>query len=183
MTKIFHRARFARHRLAFEQMEAFVECWRIALPGRAGTDMMGWERHTPPRRRAMRRYAVRSGVRGRWSTAERGARKPSVAVAAAAVAVIVCAGLCAGQAGAGEPALSADQTVKAAGEPFYSNRFEKVPSVAGMTEVGRDLFFDRTLSASGQMSCASCHDPGSAYGPPNDLPVQLGGPDGRLPGL
>ncbi len=41
------------------------------------------------------------------------------------------------------------------------------------------MFFDKTLSASGAMSCATCHDPDHAYGPPNDLAVQLGGPDGR----
>jgi cytochrome c peroxidase len=43
-------------------------------------------------------------------------------------------------------------------------------------EVGRRLFFDKSLSASGAMSCATCHDPDHAYGPPNDLAVQLGGP-------
>jgi cytochrome c peroxidase len=32
------------------------------------------------------------------------------------------------------------------------------------------------LSASGKLSCASCHDPNHAYGPPNDLAVQFGGP-------
>jgi len=43
--------------------------------------------------------------------------------------------------------------------------------------VGRELFFDKSLSTSGRMSCASCHDPAHAYGPPNDLAVQLGGPE------
>ena len=33
----------------------------------------------------------------------------------------------------------------------------------------------------GQMSCATCHDPDHAYGPPNDLAVQLGGPQGFSP--
>jgi cytochrome c peroxidase len=42
--------------------------------------------------------------------------------------------------------------------------------------VGRQLFFDPALSASGRMSCATCHDPRFAYGPPNDLAVQPGGP-------
>ena len=42
--------------------------------------------------------------------------------------------------------------------------------------VGRQLFFDTALSASGKMSCATCHDPRFAYGPPNDLAVQRGGP-------
>src|SRR5262245_27905033 len=43
-------------------------------------------------------------------------------------------------------------------------------------EVGKQLFFDKALSASGTMACATCHDPDHAYGPPNHLSVQLGGP-------
>lgn len=49
-------------------------------------------------------------------------------------------------------------------------------------EVGRQIFFDQTLSASGKMSCASCHDPAYAYGPPNKLAVQPGGPKLRSSG-
>ncbi|WP_394782002.1 cytochrome-c peroxidase [Undibacterium sp.] len=48
--------------------------------------------------------------------------------------------------------------------------------------VGKHLFFDASLSASGKMSCATCHDPDHAYGPPNDLAVQLGGSDLHQPG-
>jgi len=54
-----------------------------------------------------------------------------------------------------------------AAEPFYVNTFERVPSVAAMTAIGRALFLDRSLSASGEMSCATCHDPAHAYGPPD----------------
>ncbi len=46
-----------------------------------------------------------------------------------------------------------------------------------LSTLGRQLFFDRGLSASGQISCASCHDPAFAYGPPNGMPVQRGGKD------
>jgi cytochrome c peroxidase len=49
-------------------------------------------------------------------------------------------------------------------------------------QVGQMVFFDHSLSGSGKMSCATCHDPGHAYGPPNDLAVQLGGPDMTAPG-
>lgn len=48
--------------------------------------------------------------------------------------------------------------------------------------LGKRLFFDQSLSASGKMSCATCHDPDHAYGPPNGLAVQLGGADLRQPG-
>src|ERR1700733_12237676 len=51
-----------------------------------------------------------------------------------------------------------------------------------VAEVGRLLFFDKSLSATGAMSCATCHAPDQAYGPPNDLAVQLGGTDGRTEG-
>lgn len=44
-----------------------------------------------------------------------------------------------------------------------------------MAQLGRLVFFDRTLSSSGQLACATCHSPQHAYGPPNALPVMLGG--------
>jgi len=47
---------------------------------------------------------------------------------------------------------------------------------ADLTALGREIFFDPSLSASGRLACTSCHNPAFAYGPPNDLPVQLGGP-------
>jgi cytochrome c peroxidase len=56
-------------------------------------------------------------------------------------------------------------------------------ALTAAARVGRLLFFDQGLSASGKMACATCHDPAHAYGPPNDLAVQLGGPRGTSPGL
>jgi len=41
--------------------------------------------------------------------------------------------------------------------------------------LGEKIFADRNLSGSGRMSCASCHDPAFAHGPPNAAPVQVGG--------
>ena len=43
-------------------------------------------------------------------------------------------------------------------------------------QLGKQLFFDKNLSASGDLACATCHDPEHAYGPVNGLSVQLGGP-------
>jgi cytochrome c peroxidase len=48
-------------------------------------------------------------------------------------------------------------------------------SDADLVALGKRIFFDPSLSASGRMSCATCHDPQHAYGPPNGLAVQLGG--------
>jgi cytochrome c peroxidase len=67
--------------------------------------------------------------------------------------------------------------------PFYAESFEKVASAAAMTEIGGALFFDTSLSASGKVACATCHDPNHAYGPPNDAPVQRAGSDGERMGV
>jgi cytochrome c peroxidase len=54
--------------------------------------------------------------------------------------------------------------------------------LSSAAQVGAKLFFDPSLSGSGKMACASCHDPKHAYAPANDLAVQLGGRDGKQPG-
>ena len=50
------------------------------------------------------------------------------------------------------------------------------PDAAALATLGRKVFFDPSLSASGRMACATCHSPAHAYGPSNGLAVQLGGP-------
>ena len=45
-----------------------------------------------------------------------------------------------------------------------------------LARLGQQMFSDATLSASGKLSCAICHDPAHAYAAPNGLPVQAGGP-------
>jgi cytochrome c peroxidase len=55
--------------------------------------------------------------------------------------------------------------------------------LSAVAQLGRKMFFDVTLSSSGQLSCASCHSPAAAYGPPNNLAVQLGGPDMKHAGI
>lgn len=55
--------------------------------------------------------------------------------------------------------------------------------LSAMARLGRKMFFDPSLSASGKMSCSTCHDPGHAYAPANALPVQLGGKQLRLQGV
>jgi cytochrome c peroxidase len=55
-------------------------------------------------------------------------------------------------------------------------------SLSPEAALGREIFFDTGLSASGRLSCASCHDPSAAHAPPNGLAFQLGGIDGRQPG-
>lgn len=49
--------------------------------------------------------------------------------------------------------------------------------------LGEKIYNDISLSASGRQSCATCHSPDNAHGPTNDLAVQLGGPNGDVPGF
>jgi cytochrome c peroxidase len=50
------------------------------------------------------------------------------------------------------------------------------PGTSAIAALGKKIFFDASLSRSGRMSCSTCHSPAHAYGPPNGLAVQLGGP-------
>jgi cytochrome c peroxidase len=52
-----------------------------------------------------------------------------------------------------------------------------------LTEIGRQVFRDPALSASGRLSCATCHSPAHAFGPPDARAVQPGGGDMHQPGL
>jgi len=54
--------------------------------------------------------------------------------------------------------------------------------LSAMAQLGREVFYDASLSSSGKLSCSSCHSPDHAYGPPNDGPVMLGGPTLTRPG-
>jgi cytochrome c peroxidase len=49
--------------------------------------------------------------------------------------------------------------------------------------LGEKIFMDQSLSASGRMSCATCHDPSNAFAQTNNLSVQLGGPNLDIPGF
>jgi cytochrome c peroxidase len=44
-----------------------------------------------------------------------------------------------------------------------------------LARLGQQMFFDKTLSGSGKLACASCHDPAHAYAAPNGFAVQAGG--------
>lgn len=62
-------------------------------------------------------------------------------------------------------------------------RAEVYKSVQQMTALGKQLFFDASLSGSGKLACASCHSPDHAFSPANALAVQLGGSDMHRTGM
>jgi cytochrome c peroxidase len=105
---------------------------------------------------------------------------PGGAYRVAAMAVCLLLSACAPFGG---PA-GRDATDASAGLPsFYGTHFERSPSVEDLTRLGRRLFADTSLSASGALACASCHDPARAYGPPGKAAVMQGGADMASPGV
>jgi cytochrome c peroxidase len=101
-------------------------------------------------------------------------------VLAALGGLATAAGARAGEVPIGESAAGESP---AAEVPFYAESFEKVPSAAALRLLGRALFFDASLSASGRTACATCHDPAYAYAAPNGSPVQPGGAGNRRAGV
>jgi cytochrome c peroxidase len=91
---------------------------------------------------------------------------------------VLGAGLLAGAVYAGEPQGLPGENPN----PIKLFR-PRVAPLSAMAQLGRDVFFDTSLSSSGKMACASCHSPDHAYGPPNDGPVMLGGPNLTDPGV
>ncbi|MFS8047650.1 cytochrome-c peroxidase [Rhizobium sp. BR 314] len=63
------------------------------------------------------------------------------------------------------------------------SRDEVRRQTSALAALGKALFFDPSLSASGRTACSSCHDPSHAFGPANDRSVQLGGGDLNQVGL
>ncbi len=63
------------------------------------------------------------------------------------------------------------------------SRAEAFAEAKALAALGRTLFADPALSASGKLSCASCHDPTHAFGPPDASPVERGGEDMRRMGF
>jgi cytochrome c peroxidase len=119
-----------------------------------------------------------------------GARGASQAVLPAALLLWAAAAAAAAASGAAVGGVSAGGGAAAGGDaaggddaPFYLNSFEKTPSAAALTAIGRALFFDPRLSASGALACATCHDPAHAFASPNAGAVELGGSDRRRPGV
>lgn len=102
--------------------------------------------------------------------------------------LLLAAGLLAGavaRAGASGAAARADAALAARGYNPHPVKLRYPPDrpLSAVARLGAKLFYDARLSASGRMSCASCHSPAHAFGPPGDAPVMMGGPHLRTPGV
>ncbi|WP_321855539.1 cytochrome-c peroxidase [Paraburkholderia tropica] len=93
--------------------------------------------------------------------AARRAVATALAAGATALAALAASGIGAAHAQSSSP-----------GSPAQSQ-----PALSDVASLGKLIFNDPSLSASGRMSCASCHSPAHAYGPPNGLAAQPGGAD------
>jgi len=84
-------------------------------------------------------------------------------------------------------ALAWPQTLVHAGSgsvhPGPLSRADAFARAQALTTLGRKMFFDPALSASGKQACSSCHDPHHAFGPASATPVEMGGPNLDRPGV
>src|SRR5580658_444517 len=77
-------------------------------------------------------------------------------------------------------AASRSDAVPAAG--VSAEQRAQGPPAAVLAQIGRLMFFDPSLSASGKEACSTCHDPKYAYGPPPGRAIEFGGPRMNLSG-
>jgi cytochrome c peroxidase len=107
-------------------------------------------------------------------------RRQTAAIVGACIIIAVAGGI--GAAPATDPVAG---ETGPHGENPHPVRLQRPPvaPLSAMAQLGRLIFFDPGLSSSGALSCASCHSPEHAYGPPNDAPVMQGGPHMTLQGV
>lgn len=92
-----------------------------------------------------------------------------------------CVGRCVGRAPARTWAVRAALSIGLA-VTALAPRASADDAPGGLVALGKKIFFDTSLSASGRMSCATCHDPAHAHGPPDGTAVRRGGKELRTPG-
>ncbi len=76
-------------------------------------------------------------------------------------------------------AAGCNRSISGAPGELSSDSSQALSPVAAL---GRQIFFDDSLSASGKVACATCHNPRFAYGPPDGRAVRFGGADLKSPG-
>lgn len=80
-------------------------------------------------------------------------------------------------------ALSFAALLAGCGGPSAPDGPASADALSPAAALGRQIFSDQSLSASGRQSCASCHDPAHAHAQSNTLAAQLGGADGSVQGF
>ncbi|WP_062366325.1 cytochrome-c peroxidase [Variovorax paradoxus] len=119
----------------------------------------------------------RSGPKGPAAAARTG--RLALAALGAGALLVACGG--SNSSGAASVPPGAVAGAAAAGAAPAAPAPSSTLSLAA--QVGQKMFFDKNLSGSGAMSCASCHEPAHAHAPANGLSVQLGGPHMDQAGL
>ena len=92
-----------------------------------------------------------------------------------AAALLALAVACAAWPGRAVLACNGNAPEPTGTETHFPLMYGDRPTVAQLSALGKRIFLDAGFSASRKQSCASCHDPAHAFGPPNALPVQPGG--------
>lgn len=104
-------------------------------------------------------------------------RRRAPSLKAALCLTVACSGLLIGRLVSGANAQSDTGIAYPNGvnpHPVTLN-LPPVQPLSAVAQLGKQLFFDPSLSGSGREACASCHSPQHGYNPPNDLTVQPGG--------
>eukprot|EP01034_Spumella_vulgaris_P042871 gene42872-53194_t len=96
-------------------------------------------------------------------------RRPHSYLLLLALGLLLSLGACGGGGGSSAASTSVPTPAPPASTPA------SVQTLSAMAALGERAFNDRTLSGSGRMTCATCHDPDFAHGSPNALAVQIGG--------
>lgn len=82
------------------------------------------------------------------------------------------------------PAVAMTVVLALAGGGGGSSSAAVAPKLlSAAAELGEKIFRDASLSASGAMSCETCHSPGHAHAQPTTLAVPLGGAGLNVPGF
>jgi cytochrome c peroxidase len=102
------------------------------------------------------------------------------------LAAVLAAALAVLGAGPASPAMDAAARARLAqGENPWPVQLRRPPAapLSTMAQLGRRIFTDASLSGSGNLSCASCHQPDHAYGPADAGPAVFGGPNLKRQGV
>ncbi|NEX62817.1 cytochrome-c peroxidase [Noviherbaspirillum galbum] len=98
-----------------------------------------------------------------------------LAVTGIVFALAACGGGGSGGSGSG--------TASGTAAPASSATPQESQQLSEAAVLGQKIFLDQSLSASGKMACASCHDPANAHAQTNSLAVQSGGPGSDITGF